>query len=78
MGIKELATVLLKDYKEKGTYGRPVLDPAVHIRINISVHLMQIINLDEQDQVLTATMESDYVSNRSVTNAIIVIDILVL
>ena len=48
-----------------GTHGRPVKNYTAPIEIAVALHLVQILDLDEQNQVLTTSMRSHFVSQKS-------------
>ncbi|OON22017.1 hypothetical protein X801_02084 [Opisthorchis viverrini] len=50
---KRLIKRLLKNYEDAGITGRPVINTEEVVKINMSLSLIQILDLDEKNQVLT-------------------------
>jgi len=59
---KRLIKHLLSHYEKVGVVGRPVLNQSQTIRVNYGLALIQILDLDEKNQVLTTNVWSRYVS----------------
>jgi len=59
---KRLIKYLLNNYETVGVVGRPVLNQSQTIRVNYGLALIQILDLDEKNQVLTTNVWSRYVS----------------
>jgi len=59
---KRLIKHLLNNYETVGVVGRPVLNQSQTIRVNYGLALIQILDLDEKNQVLTTNVWSRYVS----------------
>ena len=62
---KRLIKHLLSAYERVGVVGRPVLNQSETIRVNYGLALIQILDLDEKNQVLTTNVWSRYVSSTS-------------
>ena len=58
---KRLIKYLLDSYREVGVIGRPVANISTTIKVNFGLALVQLLNLDEKNQVLTTNMWSRYV-----------------
>lgn len=52
-------------YKEAGIVGRPVLNSSEAIIVGYGLALIQILNLDEKNQVLTISAWNRFVSNNT-------------
>ena len=50
-------------HREQGIYGRPIRNASTAIKVEVALHLVQILDLDEHNQVLTVSMSNDFVSN---------------
>ena len=61
---KRLIKRLLTNYDDVGVVGRPVLNHSQMIRVKYGLSLIQILDLNEKDQVLTTNVWSKYVSRR--------------
>jgi len=61
---KQLIKQLLKNYETVGVVGRPVLNQSDTIVVKYGLSLIQILDLNEKDQVLTTNVWSRYVSCR--------------
>jgi hypothetical protein len=59
---KRLIKRLLESYEKVGIVGRPVFNTSTTIRVNFGLALIQILDLDEKNQVLTTNVWSRYVS----------------
>ena len=59
---KRLIKKLLDDYEKVGVIGRPVYDTSQTINVSYGLSLIQILDLDEKNQVLTTNVWSRYVS----------------
>ena len=59
---KRLIKYLLNNYETVGVVGRPVLNQSHTIHVNYGLALIQILDLDEKNQVLTTNVWSRYVS----------------
>jgi len=59
---KRLIKMLLNNYEKVGVVGRPVLNQSETIHVNYGLALIQILDLDEKNQVLTTNVWSRYVS----------------
>ncbi|KAG5443677.1 Neuronal acetylcholine receptor subunit alpha-4 [Clonorchis sinensis] len=53
---KRLIKRLLKNYEDAGITGRPVINTEEVVKINMSLSLIQILDLDEKNQVLTISV----------------------
>lgn len=62
---KRLIKHLLVNYERVGIVGRPVFNTSMTIRVNFGLALIQILDLDEKNQVLTTNVWSRYVSPSS-------------
>jgi len=61
---KRLIKKLLNNYETVGVVGRPVLNQSQTIHVNYGLALIQILDLDEKNQVLTTNVWSRYVSSK--------------
>lgn len=61
---KRLIQHLLTNYDKIGVVGRPVLNQSDTIVVKYGISLIQILDLNEKDQVLTTNVWSRYVSHR--------------
>ena len=59
---KKLIKQLLRDYAGFGLIGRPVKNTSEQIKVKYGLNLIQILDLDEKDQVLTTNVWCRYVS----------------
>ena len=59
---KRLIKKLLEDYETVGKVGRPVYNTSQKIVVNYGLALVQILDLDEKNQVLTTNVWGRYVS----------------
>ena len=59
---KRLIQDLIRNYKELGIMGRPVRDQNDTITIKYGLSLIQILDLDERNQILTTNVWATYVS----------------
>ena len=59
---KRLIKYLLDNYERVGIVGRPVYNTSETVRVNYGLALIQILDLDEKNQVLTTNVWSRYVS----------------
>lgn len=59
---KRLIRDLIRDYKSLGIMGRPVKDQNETITISYGLSLIQIMDLDERNQILTTNVWATYVS----------------
>lgn len=59
---KRLIKDLIEKYKQAGVVGRPVHNTSEAIVVEFGLALIQILNLDEKNQVLTISTWSRYVS----------------
>lgn len=62
---KRLIKFLLENYETVGVIGRPVFNTSETIKVYYGLALIQILDLDEKNQVLTTNVWSRYVSNLS-------------
>ena len=62
---KRLIKHLLDNYARVGLVGRPVYNTSETVNVNYGLALIQILDLDEKNQVLTTNVWSRYVSNGS-------------
>jgi len=62
---KRLIKQLLSKYQEVGVVGRPVFNQSDTIQVNYGLQLIQILEMDEKNQVLTTNVWSRYVSYSS-------------
>nr|QQY02548.1 nicotinic acetylcholine receptor alpha subunit-4 [Cryptocotyle lingua] len=53
---KRLIKRLLKNYEDAGITGRPVINTEEVVKINMSLSLVQILDLDEKNQILTISV----------------------
>lgn len=60
---KRLIKDLVETYKQAGVIGRPVKNTSEAILVHFGLALIQILNLDEKNQVLTISTWSRYVSS---------------
>jgi Neurotransmitter-gated ion-channel ligand binding domain len=60
---KRLIKKLLGDYEKVGLVGRPVFNQSETIKVKYGLSLIQILDLDEKNQVLTTNCWSRYVSS---------------
>jgi len=58
---KRLIKKLLEDYDRVGIVGRPVHNTSETIKVGYGLSLIQILDLDEKNQVLTTNVWSRYV-----------------
>ncbi|KAK2169881.1 hypothetical protein LSH36_6g07005, partial [Paralvinella palmiformis] len=63
---KRLIKHLLDNYERVGKVGRPVFNTTDTITVQYGLALIQILDLDEKNQVLTTNCWSRYVSRSSV------------
>ena len=59
---KKLIKNLLSNYERIGLIGRPVKNTSEQIKVKYGLNLIQILDLDEKDQVLTTNVWCRYVS----------------
>lgn len=59
---KVLIKNLLDRYAKYGRVGRPLANTSDYIGVEFALSLIQVINLDEKDQVLTISVWYQYVS----------------
>ena len=59
---KRLIKHLLTNYETVGIVGRPVYNTSETVRVSYGLALIQILDLDEKNQVLTTNVWSRYVS----------------
>jgi len=59
---KKLIKSLLSNYERVGLIGRPVKNTSEQIKVKYGLNLIQILDLDEKDQVLTTNVWCRYVS----------------
>lgn len=57
-----LVNYVLDAYKARSKHGRPVLNFNDTLTVKFAIQLLQIVDLDEQDQVLTLNIWDQYVS----------------
>ena len=62
---KRLIKHLLDNYERVGIVGRPVFNTSETVRVTYGLALIQILDLDEKNQVLTTNVWSRYVSTSS-------------
>ena len=60
---KRLIKHLLQNYERVGKVGRPVFNTTETINVRYGLALIQILDLDEKNQVLTTNCWSRYVSD---------------
>lgn len=60
---KRLIKMLMERYEDVGVVGRPVYNASDKIDVQYGLALIQILDLDEKNQVLTTNCWSRYVSN---------------
>ena len=60
---KRLIKHLLENYERVGKVGRPVFNTSETIEVRYGLALIQILDLDEKNQVLTTNCWSRYVSS---------------
>lgn len=60
---KRLIKHLLEEYEMVGVVGRPVFNTSQTISVQYGLALIQILDLDEKNQVLTTNVWSRYVSS---------------
>lgn len=68
---KRLIKKLLDNYETVGVVGRPVYNVSQTISVSYGLSLIQILDLDEKNQVLTTNVWSRYVSALVVTETLI-------
>ena len=59
---KRLIRHLLQTYEKAGVIGRPVTNTSVVLEVRFGITLIQIIDLDEKNQILTLNVWNNYVS----------------
>ena len=59
---KRLIKHLLENYERVGIVGRPVFNTSETVHVSYGLALIQILDLDEKNQVLTTNVWSRYVS----------------
>jgi len=59
---KRLIKYLLGNYQKVGVVGRPVFNQSDTIQVRYGLALIQILEMDEKNQVLTTNVWSRYVS----------------
>lgn len=59
---KRLIKHLLDNYERVGVVGRPVFNTSETVRVSYGLALIQILDLDEKNQVLTTNVWCRYVS----------------
>lgn len=59
---KRLVKSLLARYEEYGIVGRPVYNTSIMISVDFGIGLIQILDLDERNQILTTNVWCRYVS----------------
>jgi len=64
---KRLIKYLLRNYEKVGVVGRPVFNQSDTIKVKYGLSLIQILEMDEKNQVLTTNVWSRYVSNQSLS-----------
>ena len=57
-----LVKYVLDAYKSRSKYGRPVINYNDTLTVEFAIQLTQIVDLDEQEQVLTLNVWDQYVS----------------
>ena len=62
---KRLIKQLLRNYEHVGVVGRPVINTWETINVSYGIGLIQIIDLDEKNQILTTNVWCRYVSTLS-------------
>ena len=62
---KKLIKTLLDNYQDVGVVGRPVVNQSETINVSYGIGLIQIIDLDEKNQILTTNVWCRYVSDCS-------------
>jgi len=67
---KRLIKKLLNNYETVGVVGRPVLNQSQTIHVNYGLALIQILDLDEKNQVLTTNVWSRYVSTERLVSRV--------
>ncbi|KAK7498162.1 hypothetical protein BaRGS_00010422, partial [Batillaria attramentaria] len=58
---KQLIKQLMRDYEKQGRNGRPLLDHTDSIKVNFSLSLIQIMDVDEKNQVLKTNVWYHYI-----------------
>jgi len=61
---KRLIKRLLKNYDEVGVVGRPVINISETINVSYGIGLIQILDLDEKNQILSTNVWCRYVSTK--------------
>jgi len=59
---KRLIKELLANYEHVGVVGRPVFDTSDTINVSYGIGLIQILELDQKNQILTTNVWCRYVS----------------
>ena len=59
---KRLIKHLLENYEKVGVVGRPVYNTSETVLVSYGLALVQILDLDEKNQVLTTNIWNRYVS----------------
>ena len=67
---KRLITHLLQNYEKVGVVGRPVYNTSDTVRVEYGLGLIQILDLDEKNQVLTTNVWCRYVSRQNIRSEI--------
>ncbi len=75
---KRLIKHLLDNYERVGLVGRPVYNTSETVRVNYGLALIQILDLDEKNQVLTTNVWSRYVSTTYSIHSIVFTQYLVI
>ena len=68
---KVLIKHLLSNYEHVGVVGRPVVNTSETINVSYGIGLIQIIDLDEKNQILTTNVWCRYVRVSHHTNLIL-------
>ena len=62
---KYLIKYLLDNYEHVGVVGRPVFNTSETINVSYGIGLIQVLNLDEKNQILTTNIWCRYVSTNT-------------
>ncbi len=52
-------------FRDQGIYGRPIFNASEAIIVYVALHLVQILDLDEHNQLFTVSMSNDFVSDKN-------------
>ena len=59
---KKLIRTLLQEYSDRGKMGRPIAEQNETLMVKFGLTLIQILDLDERNQVLSTNVWASYVS----------------